>query len=179
MAALWNRAGHHIFILSFVLSSFFFPRLISVVADWMCDIFPHMHLKFALRPYMVWRPLVRIWDAGLKDAARGSLRSDFFTPAVPVTVTVTVTGRKNSPKNRHLGTIAQICRAISSQLRHVLTIGKTLVKQQYLAHMSSQYGELRPTSGWDRSGSLEHATNFNGFRVLAALLHGTLVVGVS
>jgi len=28
------------------------------------------------------------------------------------------------PKNRHLGTIAQICRAISSQLRHVSTIGK-------------------------------------------------------
>ena len=27
-------------------------------------------------------------------------------------------------KNRHLGTIAQLCRAISSQLRHVSTIGK-------------------------------------------------------
>jgi len=27
------------------------------------------------------------------------------------------------PKNRHLGTIAQICRAISSQLRHVSTLG--------------------------------------------------------
>jgi len=33
-------------------------------------------------------------------------------------------GRKKSPKNRHLGTIAQLCRAISSQLRHLLTIGK-------------------------------------------------------
>jgi len=31
---------------------------------------------------------------------------------------------------------------------------KKLVKQQYLLHMSSQYGELQPTSGWDRSGSL-------------------------
>jgi len=40
-------------------------------------------------------------------------------------------------KNRHLGTIAQFCRAISSQLRHVLTIGKKLVKQQYVLHMSS------------------------------------------
>jgi len=27
-------------------------------------------------------------------------------------------------RNRHLGTIAQLCRAISSQLRHVSTIGK-------------------------------------------------------
>ena len=30
-------------------------------------------------------------------------------------------------KNRHLGTIAQLCRAISLQLRHVLTIGKKLL----------------------------------------------------
>jgi len=27
---------------------------------------------------------------------------------------------------------------------------KKLVQQQYLLHMSPQYGELRPTSGWDR-----------------------------
>ena len=45
--------------------------------------------------------------------------------------------------------------------------------------MSPQYGELRPTSGWDRFVSLGHPGNFNGFRVLTALLHGTLVVGVS
>jgi len=89
------------------------------------------------------------------------------------------TGRKKSSKNRHLGTIAQLCRAISSQLRHVSTIGKKPVKQQYLLHMSLQYGEFRPTSGWDRSGSLGTPTNFNGFRVLAALLHGTPVLGVS
>jgi len=56
------------------------------------------------------------------------------------------TGRKKVAKNRHLGTIAQLCQALSSQLRHVSTIGKKLVKQQYLLHMSPQYGELRPTS---------------------------------
>ena len=42
--------------------------------------------------------------------------------------------------------------------------------------MSLQYGELKPTSGWDRFDSLGTPANFN---VLAALLHGTLVVGVS
>ena len=42
------------------------------------------------------------------------------------------TGRKY----RHLGTIAQFCRAISSQLRYVTTIGKKLVKQQYILHTS-------------------------------------------
>jgi len=57
------------------------------------------------------------------------------------------TGRKKVAKNRHLGTIAQLCRAISSQLRHVSTIGKKLIKQQYLPYMAVQYGELRPTSG--------------------------------
>ena len=31
-----------------------------------------------------------------------------------------------------MGTIAQLCPAMSSQLRHVLTIGKNLLKQQYL-----------------------------------------------
>ena len=82
-------------------------------------------------------------------------------------------------KNRHFGTIAQLCRAISSQIRHVSTIGKKLVKQRYVLHMSWQYGELRPTNGWDLLASLGHPCNFNGFRVLAALLHGTLVVGVS
>ena len=54
-----------------------------------------------------------------------------------------------------------------------------LVKQQYLLRMYSQYGELWPTSAWDRFVSLGTSANFNGFRVLAALLHGTLVVGVS
>jgi len=53
-----------------------------------------------------------------------------------------------------LGTIAHLCRAISSQLRHVSTIRKKLVKQQHVLHMSPQYGELRPTSGWDRLTSL-------------------------
>ena len=80
-------------------------------------------------------------------------------------------------KNRHLGTIPQLCLAISSQLRHVSTIGKKLVKQQYLLYMFSQYGELRPTE----IVSLVWGTpaNFNWFRVLASLLHGTLVVGDS
>jgi len=63
-------------------------------------------------------------------------------------------------KNRHLGTIPQLCRAISSQLRHASTIGKKFVKQQYLLYMSSQYGKLRATSGWDRFVSLGHPCKF-------------------
>jgi len=89
------------------------------------------------------------------------------------------TGRKKVAKNRHLGTIPQLYRAISLQLRHVSRIGKKLIKQQYLPYMSPQYGELRPTSGWDHSLVWGTPSNFNGVRVLVALLHGTLVVGVS
>jgi len=74
------------------------------------------------------------------------------------------TGRKNYAKNRHLRTIAQICRAISSQLRHVSTIGKKLIKQ-HLLHMSSQQ-QLRLVR--ELGGT---PANLNEFRVLASLLH--------
>jgi len=75
-------------------------------------------------------------------------------------------------KNRHLGTVPQICRAISSQLRHVSTIGKKLVKQQYLLDMCTQYGELGPLASEIVSGVWGTPATFNGFRVLTALLHG-------
>ena len=46
MAALFlcNGAGHYIFALWFlsILSSSYFPRLISAVGDWMSTILPHV-----------------------------------------------------------------------------------------------------------------------------------------
>jgi len=62
--------------------------------------------------------LVQIYNAGLKCTALGSLKIQ-------------------DSKNHHLCIIAHLCRAVSSQLRHVSTIGKKLVKQQYLLHLSS------------------------------------------
>ena len=53
-------------------------------------------------------------------------------------------GPKKVAKNCHLGTIAQLCRAMSSQLRHISTIRKNLLSSNIST--SSQYGELRPTS---------------------------------
>jgi len=41
MVALCNRQTTYIFILLFVLSSFF-PHLISAIGDWMSAILPHM-----------------------------------------------------------------------------------------------------------------------------------------
>jgi len=85
------------------------------------------------------------------------------------------------PKNRHLGTIAQLFRAIASQLRHVSTIGKKSVKQRCLLQMYSQYGELQPTSGGDLLASLRHPCKFQRVSRLGSvsLLHSTLVVGIS
>jgi len=112
----------YIFILSFVLL-FFFHRLISAVAYWM-----HVyHTSF---------------DTWCDPGANLECRSETCCARLAGNA-----GPKKSPKSRHLGTIAQVCRAISSQLRHVSTIGKKRAKQQYLLHMSAQHGELQHTSG--------------------------------
>jgi len=82
---------------------------------------------------------------------------------------------KKSSKICHLGTIAQLCRAIALQIRHVSTIGKKLAKQQYLLHMSSQRGELRPTCSWNRSGSLGHPSKFQLVSHLGSVILSTLM----
>jgi len=79
------------------------------------------------------------------------------------------TGRKNYAKNRRFITIAQLRRAISSQLRHISTIGKKLVKQQHVVQMSPQYGEHRSTSSWDRFGSLGHPYEFQQVSCLCSV----------
>jgi len=85
------------------------------------------------------------------------------------------TGRKN----RYLRTIAQLCRAVSSPLRHVSTIGEKVVKQRYLPTYPLNVANFDPLTADIGSGVWVTPANFNGFRILAALLHGTLVVGVS
>jgi len=89
------------------------------------------------------------------------------------------TGRKKSQKNRDLGTVAQLCRAISSRLKHISTIGRNLLNSNTSStcpHNMLNFGPLTAKICWPVWGT---PANFNGFCVLAALLHGTLVVGVS
>jgi len=117
---IWNRAGHYVFVLWFLLFSIFFSRLFSAVADLMSTILPHM-VRLSANLGCMPEPCC------LRLAGNA--------------------GRKKSPKNCHLRTIAQICWAVASQLKHVLTIRKKLVKQQYLLRTFSQYGELQPTNG--------------------------------
>jgi len=80
----------------------------------------------------------------------------------------------------HLLTIAQVCRAISSQLRHILTIGKKILNSNISStrpvHNMVNFGPLAAEILWRVWGT---PANFNGFCVLAALLHSTLVESVS
>ena len=119
MAAVWNRAGHYIFILWFFLLSFFL----------VCSQLSHIECL----------PYFHTW-CGL--SVNSECRSERCCPWHAEN-----TGRKISPKIRHLRNIAwPLCRAISLQLSHVSTIRKKLVKQEYVPHISLQYGELQPTS---------------------------------
>ena len=95
-------------ISSSIFFFFFFPRLISAAAHWMCTILRHV-----------------VWPS-----ANLECRSETYCARLAVNA-----GPKKSLKIGHLGTIAQLCRAISSLLRHVSTMGK-IVKQQYLLYMS-------------------------------------------
>ena len=87
-------------------------------------------------------------------------------------------GSKKVAKS-HLRTIAQLCRAISSQRRHVSTIRKNLSSSNMSStcpHNMVNFDPVATEIGLPVWGT---PANFNGFRVLAALLHSSKVVSVS
>jgi len=155
MVALWKRADRYIFALCFLLlSSIFFPRLISAAADWMSTI--------GLLRYMM------CLSANLER------RSEMCCKRLAGN-----TGRKNDAKNRHLSTIAQVCWAISSQLRHISTVGKNLLSSNISSrcpYNMLNFGPVTAETDWRVWSTPSY---FNGFRVLASLLHGSQVLGVN
>jgi len=54
---------------------------------------------------------------------------------------------------------------------------KELFKQQYVFHISSQYGELRLTNGWDRLVSLGHPSKFQRVSRLGFVTAPTSLIG--
>jgi len=81
------------------------------------------------------------------------------------------TGRKKSPKIRHLRTITQLCQAASLRLRHLSTIAKKMLNSNIsstCSHNTVNFSQLAAEIGLSVAGT---PTNFNGFRVLASLLH--------
>ena len=142
MVALWNRTDHYIFMLWFVLSFSFFSS--PNLSRRRLDTWPYFHTSCGL-------------SANLECMSETCC-----------TRLAANTGRKKS----HLGTIAQLCQAISSQLRHVSTIGKNLLSSNTSSTCPDNmvnFGLLMAEICWRVWGT---RTNFNGFCVLAALLHG-------
>jgi len=84
--------------------------------------------------------------------------------------------RQKSPSRHHRTTLSGY---IFSTEAHIDNWKKKLVKQQYVLHMSPQYGELRPTSGWDRLTSLGYPSKFQLISRLGSVSPRHLVVGVT
>jgi len=63
---------------------------------------------------------------------------------------------KKLPSAHHCTTLSGYIFATKAPIDNL----KKLVKHKCLPHMSSQYGELRPTSGWDLLASLGHPSTF-------------------
>jgi len=82
---------------------------------------------------------------------------------------------KKSPSGHHRTTLSGYIFATNARIDN----RKKLVKQQYLLQMSPQYGELRPMAAEIDPVVWGIPANFNGFRILAALPHGTPVVSIS
>jgi len=80
------------------------------------------------------------------------------------------TGCKNDAKNRYLRTIAQLCRAESSQRRHMLTIGKNLLNSNISSTCFHSMANFGPPAAEIGSGVWGTPANFHGLRVLASLL---------
>ena len=125
MVTLCNRADH-IYLHPVLCSFFFFPCLISAPQRSEIGCLPYFH--------------THTW-CGL--SANLGCRCETCCTRLAGNA-----GRKKIAKkspSAHYRTTSSGYR-ISSQLRHVSTIGKKLVKQQYLLQMFPQYGELWHTS---------------------------------
>jgi len=65
-------------------------------------------------------------------------------------------GHKKSPSAHHRTTLSGHIFITKARIDN----RKKLAEQQYLPHMCLQYGELRPTDGWDLLASLGHPNKF-------------------
>jgi len=119
---------------------------------------PTCMLSFILIRQTVWPQYTNVTDRQTVQDRTDRQRSDSIGRTVLQTVA------QKSPINRHLGNIAQLCRAISSQLRHVSTIEKNLLNSHVsptCPHNMVNFGPLAAEIG---SGVWGTPANFNGFR---------------
>jgi len=85
---------------------------------------------------------------------------------------------KKLPKICHLGTIAQVSGYISAT-KACIDNRKNFLNSNSSSTRPDNMVNFGPLMAEIGSGVCGTRANFNWFRVLAALLHGTLIVGVS
>ena len=78
--------------------------------------------------------------------------------------------RKKTPKIHHLGTVAQLCRAVSSQLTHVSTIGKNLLNSNISSRCPHNIADFGPQMAEINLPVWGIPANFNRYRIWALLL---------
>jgi len=140
-----------------VVSSFFclsfFPRLISAIADWMSTMLLHMVWSSCKFRMQVWNVLhAARWEYMTQKIAKNS---------------------QSGPHRTNLsGYIFATKARIENRKKNLLSSNTSCICPYSMANFGQLAAEIG-SGGWGTPAS------FNGFRVLAALLHGTLVVGVS
>ena len=135
MAAVYNTAGHYIFVLWFLLLSFFFlfssPNQPSHIG---C--LPYFHTWCGPSANLECRSDVGCtWLAEMQDAKKIA---------------------KNSPSGHHHTNLSDYIFPSKARIDN----RKKLIKQQYRLHMSSEYGELWSINGLDPLASLGHPCKF-------------------
>jgi len=144
---------------SFVLSIFFFPRLISAVANWMSAIIPQDHTIWCGRSaYLECRSKTCCTRLGEN------------------------TGRKKVAKNRHLGRHHRTnlsgyifaTKAHSDNRKNLLSSNTS----SRCPHSMANFGPIAAEMSEIGLPVWGTPANFNGFRVLAALLHRSQAVSV-
>jgi len=156
MASLWNMAGHYIFVLWFLLSVYLLSSFfLAYFQPSQTGCLPYFHTWCGLCSNLGCR----------SETCCTRLAENTRCKKIA----------KNSASGHHHTTLSGSVFATKTCIDNQ----KKLVKQQYLPLMSLQYGE--PTSGWDLLVSLGYPSKFQRVSrlVLAALLHGIVVVGVS
>jgi len=119
MVALCNRADHYIFALWFLSFSSSFFFFSPNLSHRRLDVCHTSTRGVAL---------VQVWN--LLHAARWKHKMQ--------------KSRQKSPSGHHRTTLSGYIFASKAHIDN----RKKITKQQYVLHMFSQYGELRPTSGW-------------------------------
>ena len=135
-----------------VISSFLFPRLISAVGDWMSTILLHMAWPQCEFRMQVWNVL---------HAARCKY--------------MTQKSRQKSPSGHHRTTLSGYIFANKACIDN----RKKLLSSNISSTCPHNMVNFGPLAAEIVSLVWGTSANFNGFGVLAALLHGSLVVGVS